>query len=109
MGINNKLNSSLKVKPTEGDNKLPRVDETIATMLGSQSDIHNESFRTNKVISQLDMINEGLKGSKIKLANSKDIQAFMNTNRKTNRSRIRDFETYRHNSSSYRTPSMTEL
>ena len=55
------------------------------------------------------MINEGLKGSKIKLANSKDIQAFMNTNRKTNRSRIRDFETYRQNSSSYRTSSMTEL
>ena len=55
------------------------------------------------------MINEGLKGSKIKLANSKDIQAFMNTNRKTNRSRIRDFEAYRHNSSSYRAPSMTEL
>ena len=51
MGINSKLNSSLKVKPTEGDNKLPRVDETIATMLGSQSDINNESFRTNKVIS----------------------------------------------------------
>ena len=51
MGINSKLNSSLKVKPTEGDNKLPRVDETIATMLGSQSDINNESFRTNKVFS----------------------------------------------------------
>ena len=33
----------------------------------------------------------------------------MNTNRKTNRSRIRDFETYRHNSSSYRASSMNEL
>ena len=85
MGINSKLNSSLKVRPAEGNSKLPHVDETIATMLGSQSDINNESFRSNKVISQLDMIHEGLKGSKIKLANSKDIQAFMNTNRKTNR------------------------
>ena len=51
MGINSKLNSSLKVKQTEVDSKLPRVDETIATMLGSQSDINNESFRTNKVFS----------------------------------------------------------
>ena len=62
-------------------------------MVGTQSDINNESFRTNKVSTQLELINEGLKGSKIKIANSKEIQAFMGTNRKTHRSRIRDFET----------------
>ena len=51
MGINNKLNSSTKAKATDFDQKLPRVDETIATMVGSTSDINNESFRANKVFS----------------------------------------------------------
>ena len=73
MGINSKLNSSTKAKATDFDQKLPQVDETIATMVGSTSDINNESFRANKVFSQLDMINEGLKGSKIKIASSKEL------------------------------------
>ena len=69
MGLNNKLESMAKTKTSDLDPKLPKVDETIAaSMIVNHTDIYNESFKTNKEFAQLDLINEGLKGSKMKLA-----------------------------------------
>ena len=69
MGLNNKLESTVKTKKNEFNPKLPRVDETIAaSMIGNHTDIYNESFKTSKEFAQLELINEGLKGSKMKLA-----------------------------------------
>ena len=69
MGLNNKLESTVKTKTSDLDPKLPKVDETIAaSMIGNHTDIYNESFKANKEFTQLELINEGLKGSKMKLA-----------------------------------------